>query len=107
MDTEQLNKKLHLIALKNKLLYKFKNYLLNIEASETHGLDEIFRILKEKYATIDNGFNFVESIRINIGNNGQFNKTEIKNNYYIISSIIYGYNNKELLEDFLMCIDVF
>lgn len=113
-----INEKLQLVALKTKLIYKYQLYISFLKAkTATHCkydlsnlLDHTFTLLKEKYCDTDpSSDGFVNSIKKHTQEIIKLCDTCLITQscrYDEISSSIYNNNNKELLTDFLMCIDV-
>jgi hypothetical protein len=100
MENSQIDKELHLIRLKIKLLITLKYYFTNTNQTELSFFYRILDLLKQKYNDA-NDFNFIEQgIRCNLQN---YNNLTSVISY--ISSYIINYNNESLLKDLLNSID--
>lgn len=95
MNSQQIDKELHLWGLKIKLIMSLKYYLINTSKIELSCFYRVLDLLKQKYS---DEFNFLEQgIRCNINN---YNNTII-NAINNISSYIHNCNNEPLMKDIL------
>lgn len=98
MDLEDINKRLQLASLKNKLLITLQYYLTNIKKFGLQCFYDTLDLLKLKYSE---DYDIIEGIK-----NIVINNNSLINQEYLVFSIIYTCNNVELLKEMLESIYV-